>query len=55
MYVAVVGYVAPTPIDLASQTVQPETSHILPEYTQSLFEWLAEQLQASASFAGGQP
>lgn len=55
VYVTVEGYTPPSVADFSVESGQPAGSVILPEYTQSLFEWFTEQLQASASVPGGQP
>jgi hypothetical protein len=57
-YVVVYGYAPETAVNLsepvpASQG-QSHKSVLLPEYTESLFDWLARTLAASAS-SGGQP
>ncbi len=57
-YVVVPGYAPQTAVDMsqpgtASQS-QSQQPLILPEYTESLFDWITRTLAASAS-AGGQP
>jgi hypothetical protein len=57
-YVVVPGYVPETAVNLSqpapASQVLSEKSVILPEYTESLFDWLARTLASSAS-GGGQP
>ncbi len=53
VYVAVPGYQPQTGIDLSSTKTQPSASIILPEYTQSLFEWFSDQIQSSSNLTGG--
>ena len=53
-YVVVPGYVAKPPIDLSSTTAAPARPMILPEYSESLFDWLAREIDATAP-AGDQP
>jgi cell division protein FtsL len=57
-YVAVPGYEPQTAVDmsqpvLASQEQSPQPT-LLPEYTESLFDWITRNLASSAS-NGGQP
>jgi len=54
-YVVVPGYVAQSAVDLSIPGVyQPVVPIILPEYTQSWFDYFMTQ-QASSASAGGQP
>ena len=53
-YVVVPGYVPPAEINLATADPQPAASNIKPEYTQTLFEWFALQIQAAGISTGGQ-
>jgi cell division protein FtsL len=54
-YVAVPGYVAESAVDLSIPGVnQPVVPIILPEYTESWFDYFMNQ-QASSTSAGGQP
>jgi len=55
VYVVVPGYAPPPDIDLSTNSAQPPTKVIQPEYTQSLLEWFTEWIQASAPAAGGRP
>jgi hypothetical protein len=54
-YVVVPGYTLPGLLDLSTSDAQPTTSNIKPEYTQTLFEWFAERIQAANVSGGGQP
>ena len=50
-YVIVPGYVAPQPDILAiAPALQPSAPTIPPEYTQSLIDWLQQQLRPGPSF-----
>lgn len=50
-YVIVPGYVAPQPNILAvAPALQPSAPTIAPEYTESLIEWLQQQLQPVPAF-----
>ena len=50
-YVIVPGYVAPQPDILAiAPALQPSAPTIPPEYTQSLIEWLQQQMRPVPSF-----
>jgi cell division protein FtsL len=53
-YVVVPGFVTKPPIDLSSTTKAPARAVILPEYTESLFDWFAYEIGATAP-AGAQP
>ncbi len=54
-YVAVPGYVAQSAVDLSTPgAAQPAAPIILPEYTESWFDYFMNQ-QASSASAGGQP
>jgi len=53
-YVVVPGYVVKPPINLSSTTKRPANPVILPEYTESLFDWFAREIDATAP-AGVQP
>jgi cell division protein FtsL len=57
-YVVVPGYVPETAVNLSKPTpssqVPTKKSVILPEHTESLFDWIARTLASSAP-AGGQP
>ncbi|MDP2993763.1 MAG: hypothetical protein Q8N46_01435, partial [Anaerolineales bacterium] len=54
-YVAVPGYVAQSAVDLSTPgATQPAAPVILPEYTESWFDYFMNQQAFSAS-AGGQP
>jgi hypothetical protein len=55
IYVAVEGYVPPASVDMSQRTSAAETAVILPEYTESLFEWFTSQLEASSQHAGATP
>jgi len=54
-YVPVSGYAPPPAVNMASQETQSSAPVIPPEYTQSLFDWFIERMQAAPSAAGGQP
>jgi hypothetical protein len=54
-YVVVPGYTLPEGINLSTMDAQPAVSNIKPEYTQTLFEWFAERIQAASVSNGGQP
>ncbi len=50
-YIVVPGYVAPQPDLLAvAPALQPSAPTIPPEYTESLIEWLQQQMQPAPSF-----
>ncbi len=50
-YVVVPGYVVPRPDILAvAPALQPSAPSIPPEYTESLIEWLQQQLRPAPSF-----
>ena len=50
-YIVVPGYVAPQPDILAvAPALQPSAPSIPPEYTQSLIEWLQQQVQPVPAF-----
>ena len=50
-YIVVPGYVAPQPDILAvAPALQPSAPSIPPEYTQSLIEWLQQQVRPAPSF-----
>ena len=50
-YVVVPGYVAPRPdILVVAPPLQPSAPSIPPEYTQSLVEWLQQQLRPAPTF-----
>jgi cell division protein FtsL len=53
-YVAVPGYTPKQPVDMSSKETRPARPVILPEYTESLFDWLSREF-ASSAFGGGQP
>jgi hypothetical protein len=54
-YVAVPGYIPQSAVDLANpETSQPVVPLILPEYSESWFDYFLNQ-QAPSTFAGGQP
>jgi len=53
-YVVVPGYEPKQPIDLTSNVTSPANAIILPEYTESLFDWFTRELVSSAP-SGGQP
>jgi cell division protein FtsL len=53
-YVVVPGFVARPPIDLSSTTRAPTSPVILPEYTESLFDWFSREIGATVP-SGGQP
>jgi cell division protein FtsL len=54
-YLAVPGYVAPSAIDLSTPgSNQPAVPIILPEYTESWFDYFMNQ-QAPSNSTGGQP
>jgi len=54
-YVAVPGYVAQSAVDLSTPgAAHPAAPVILPEYTESWFDYFMNQ-QASSASAGGQP
>ena len=53
-YVAVPGYAPKQPVDMSSKETRPVKPVILPEYTESLFDWLAREFSSSA-LGGGQP
>ncbi len=52
-YVIVPGYTPPQSVDLSSAEAGSVSPVILPEYTESLFDWFAREL-GSPSSAGGQ-
>jgi cell division protein FtsL len=54
-YVIVPGYQPPAPVDLSSSADRPAPSILLPEYTQSLFDWFTDRLVVSTRVAGSQP
>jgi cell division protein FtsL len=54
VYVIVPGYSLKGPVDLSSTQAHPLSLIILPEYTESLFDWFAREISASAP-VGGQP
>lgn len=47
-YMTVPGYFPPQGIDLSAPIVQSEDISISPEYTESLFSWLARQIEAAS-------
>ncbi len=49
-YIIVPGYVPPQPDILAAPALQPSAPTIAPEYTESLIEWLQQQLSPGPSF-----
>jgi hypothetical protein len=54
-YVYVDGYIAPRAVDMTSQaTQQTKSIYLLPEYSESLLDWLSQRIAASAS-SGVQP
>ncbi len=53
-YVVVPGYSPRQPVDMSTKDTGPARPVILPEYTESLFDWLAHELGTPAS-SGGQP
>ncbi len=51
VYVYVPGYTAPTSINMSATQPQTEPSfHLLPEYSESLFDWLSRSLSASVGY-----
>jgi cell division protein FtsL len=54
-YVTVPGYVPEAPLDMSSGKTQPADTLILPEYSQSLFDWFIETFAASSPTAGVYP
>jgi len=54
-YVVVPGYQPPAPVDLSNSADRPAPSVLLPEYTQSLFDWFTDRLVVSTRVAGSQP
>jgi cell division protein FtsL len=53
-YVVVPGYTPSTSVNLSVPQVQSDTPVILPEYSESLFDWFTREIAASAP-AGVQP
>ncbi|MGB8213191.1 MAG: hypothetical protein WCE68_06490 [Anaerolineales bacterium] len=57
-YVVVPGYTPPTSVDMsqpaADSQSQSQAPALLPEYTESLFDWITRQLTTSASVGGQQ-
>lgn len=53
-YVVVPGYLPKQPIDLTTAVNPAASAIILPEYTESLFDWFTRELVSSAP-SGGQP
>jgi cell division protein FtsL len=53
-YVVVPGYQPKQPIDLTTNMNPPANAIILPEYSESLFDWFTRELVSSAP-SGGQP
>jgi len=53
-YVVVPGYEPKQPINLTTNVNPPANAIILPEYTESLFDWFTQELVSSAP-SGGQP
>ncbi len=54
-YVVVTGYTPQKDILLAPPRTQPAAAIILPEYTQSLFEWFIDLIQSNPPASGWQP
>jgi len=54
MYIAVPGYSPGSSLTLASTSSQPAAPVILPEYTESLFDWMARKMQLSSPAEGDQ-
>ena len=57
-YVVVPGYTPQTAVDMSQPEqparIKPQMPTLLPEYTESLFDWITRTLASSAP-AGGQP
>jgi cell division protein FtsL len=54
-YVVVPGYRPPAPVDLSGRVERRAAGLLIPEYTQSLFDWFTDRMVASARAAGLQP
>ena len=55
MYVVVPGYTPKASLNLSTISEQPPASIILPEYKQTLFDWISERILANSLGSGGQP
>jgi len=55
VYVVVPGYVEETDPFVTTIDEPPPASIILPEYKETLFDWLADQIQSPTQVAGAQP
>jgi cell division protein FtsL len=52
-YVVVPGYVAPQPVSFGDSQAETVSATFAPEFTQSLFDWLNEQVHTAAAQAAG--